>query len=459
MPDIVIPHHYSPRSYQQDFFDAMWARKRAVLVWHRRAGKDKTTLNFTIMKMIERVGLYYYFLPTYAQGKKIVWDGIGGDGFAFMNHFPTELVAGKSETEMQVTLKNGSVFQVIGTDKIDSIVGTNPVGCVFSEYSLQNPKAWDLMRPILGENGGWAVFVYTPRGKNHGWRLYELAQQPVNRDRWYVSRLTVDDTFRDAEGEDGRPVFSAEQVQTERDEGMSEQLVQQEYYVDFEGAVEGAYYADQMALARREGRVTDVPWDSSYMVDTAWDLGVDDSTVILFTQTIGDSHRVIDYYENAGHGLEHYAKIIREKNYVYGQHFAPHDLKVRDWSTGQTRVEFAANLGLNFTVVPRLSVEDGIQAGRRLFPKTKFDEGKCQRLIDALSAYHREWDEKLQVWGAPVHDWASNPADAWRYRAIAYLHLAGGDRTARAHVRFNPFTYDQEQTQAETGFNPLRHTT
>lgn len=153
----------------------MHEKHRAVLVWHRRAGKDKTTLNFTIMKMLQRVGLYYYFLPTYAQGKKIIWDGIGSDGFAFMQHFPNYLVAGRSETEMQVTFRNGSVFQVIGTDKIDSIVGTNPIGCIFSEYSLQNPKAWDLTRPILGENGGWAVFVYTPRGKNHGHRLFELA--------------------------------------------------------------------------------------------------------------------------------------------------------------------------------------------------------------------------------------------------------------------------------------------
>src|SRR5258708_5546794 len=212
---LEVPVNYKPRSYQRAFLDAMQERKRAVLVWHRRAGKDKTTLNFTITKMLERVGLYYYFFPTYAQGKKILWDGIGKDGFAFMKHFPDEIVADRNETEMQIKLTNGSIFQIIGTDKMDSIVGTNPIGCVFSEYALQNPKGWDLMRPVLRENGGWAVFVYTPRGKNHGHRLYDNVRKYP--DRWYVSRLTIDDTYRDAPGEDKLPVVTAQMIQEDRE--------------------------------------------------------------------------------------------------------------------------------------------------------------------------------------------------------------------------------------------------
>lgn len=223
-PTIIIPHRYTPRRYQVPFWQKMQSgTKRAVLVWHRRAGKDKTALNYTISQMFPenggRIGTYYHFLPTYNQGKKIIWDGINFDGMKFMDHFPPELVASKNETEMQVTLTNGSIYQVIGTDKMDNIVGTNPVGCVFSEYSLQNPKAWDLFRPILRENKGWALFIYTPRGRNHGKQLYEMAK---NNPEWFCELRTVLDTER----EDGSPIITAADIENDRKEGMDEQLIQ-----------------------------------------------------------------------------------------------------------------------------------------------------------------------------------------------------------------------------------------
>src|SRR5687768_12893465 len=212
---LEIPFHFKPRSYQAEFFKAMTTgKRRACLVWHRRAGKDKTVINYTVTQMVQRKGIYFYFFPTYAQGKKILWDGIGKDGFKFLHHFPQELLfCEPNQTEMKITFKDpadasqpGSIFQIIGTDNMDSVVGTNPVGCVFSEYALQNPKAWDFVRPILKENGGWAVFVYTPRGKNHGWRLWDAARRKENQARWYTSILTVDDTKRDAPSENGKPI-------------------------------------------------------------------------------------------------------------------------------------------------------------------------------------------------------------------------------------------------------------
>jgi len=179
--NVVTPglHHYFPRSYQIDSLAALdRGIKRVVCVWHRRAGKDKTFLNFTIKKMQERVGVYYHLFPTYGQGKRTIWDGIGADGKPFLSHFPEQLVKNKNETEMQIQTTNGSIWQVIGTDRnLDNLVGPNPVGCVFSEYSIQDPRAWTLLRPILRENGGWAIFIYTPRGENHGWDLYQIAQQ------------------------------------------------------------------------------------------------------------------------------------------------------------------------------------------------------------------------------------------------------------------------------------------
>lgn len=203
-------------------------KKRGCLVWHRRAGKDKTALNFTITQMMKRVGPYYYFFPTFAQGRKIIWDGIDKDGKRYIDHFPKELIAGRpNNTEMKIFLRNGSLFQIVGTDNFDAVVGTNPVGCIFSEYALQNPEAWNYFRPILLENGGWGLFLYTPRGKNHGWHLYEMARKNPN---WYCQLLTIKDTKRD----DGTPVINEDDIQAERDEGMPEDLIQQEYYCSFE---------------------------------------------------------------------------------------------------------------------------------------------------------------------------------------------------------------------------------
>ena len=188
----MIPHNYQPRPYQLPLLRAMDSgKKRACVVWHRRSGKDKTLINLMVKKMFERVGSYYYFLPTYKQGKKILWDGMDRNGMRFLDHFPAQVVTKKNETELKLQVANGSIFQIVGTDNYDSIMGSNPVGCVFSEYALQNPAAWDFIRPILAENEGWAVFNFTPRGMNHGYELFQMAER--NQD-WFCELLTVDDT-------------------------------------------------------------------------------------------------------------------------------------------------------------------------------------------------------------------------------------------------------------------------
>ncbi len=214
--------------------------KRAVCVWSRRSGKDKTFLNFMIRKMFERVGIYYYFFPNYNQGRKILWDGIDRDGFKFMDHVPEAIREKINNQEMKVTLKNNSIMQVIGTDNIDSIMGTNPIGCVFSEYSLQNPEAWEFVRPILAENGGWSVFNYTPRGRNHGHVLYNMARK---NPRWFCELLTVDDMRR----EDGQPVISDDVIEAERESGMSEEMIQQEFYCSFEAALQMCFFGNTLA--------------------------------------------------------------------------------------------------------------------------------------------------------------------------------------------------------------------
>lgn len=218
--ELTLPHHYVPRPYQVPAWRAFESGyKRLLLIHHRRAGKDKTCINMLARSTMERVGTYFYFLPTFAQAKRVIWDGMDGDGFRFINHFPRELWDGDANTtNMRIRLKNGSVFQLVGSDKIDNVVGTNPIGCVFSEYSLQDPSGWEFIRPILLENGGWAIFNGTPRGKvNH---LYELYKMAKSNPEWYCEKLSVDDTG----------AISDEKIQSERDSGMDEELIQQEYY-------------------------------------------------------------------------------------------------------------------------------------------------------------------------------------------------------------------------------------
>lgn len=463
--ELVLPYRFSWRNYQAEAWQALRAGcKRAAFVWHRRAGKDMTAMNWTIREaVLGRPGTYYYFFPTYNQGRKILWDGYDAQGVRFMHRFPgfeqpgTSLVRSTNETEMQVKIARPdgmeSVFQIIGTDKCDHVVGTNAIGNVFSEYSLQNPKAWNLIRPIVAENNGWAIFPYTPRGKNWGFDLYKAACADSS---WFVSLKTVDDTFRDAEGEPrfGERVVSAEAIEAERRAGMPEELIQQEFYCSFEGSLVGAYYADQIKQMRDEKRIKAVRYEPIIPVVTTWDLGVDDETAIVFTQTVDPWVYWIDCYKASGHGLEHYKNLLGTKPYAYGDHFGPHDIKVRDWSTGNTRLQHAAQMGLHFQVVPKLSVADGIQALRRLLPKSIIDEENCAPLIDALSAYRREFDEATQTFRAqPVHDWSSHLADAARYRAVAYHETPREESSDWAETEWSIF--GAKRSAYDSGWNPF----
>jgi len=411
--EITIPHNYTPRTYQLPVLKALDGDiKRAVCVWHRRSGKDYTALNFTIKKMFERVGVYYYFLPTYNQGKKIIWDGIDKDGFKFLDHFPEQLIEKKNEAEMKIVLKNGSLFQIIGTDNYNSIMGTNPVGCVFSEYSLQDPVVWDFIRPIMRENKGWALFLYTPRGENHGYDLYTMAQD--NPD-WFSQLLTVENTHTP----NGKRIITAKDIQSERDEGMSDELIDQEYFCSFEGMVHGAYYTGQYKKAQEENRITNVQWEEGIQVDTWWDLGVGDATAIWFSQVVGQEFRLIDYYEESGEGLAHYIKVLQDKPYIYGFHNAPHDIEHREMISGVSRREMALKLGIPFRVVPNIKVEDGINAVRAIFNQCWFDKTKCKQGLDALRNYHKEFDQKRRTFQKhPYHDWSSHAADSFRYFAV-----------------------------------------
>lgn len=423
--EITLPHNWRPRRYQVPLWQYMeGGGKRAIAVWHRRAGKDATGINWCATAAFRRVGLYWHMLPTYKQGRQIVWNGRTGDGKPFLDAFPKELIARKREDEMLIELKNGSLYQVVGTDDVDRLVGTNPVGVIMSEYSLHDPQAWDYVRPILVENGGWAIFIYTARGRNHGFDILEMAKRQPG---WFAQVLTVDDTLR----EDGRPVVTQEDIQGERDMGMAEELIQQEFYCSFDAALVGAYYKTQIANARKQGRIgSPVPFEPTLPVDTIWDLGVDDAMAIGFFQRHAGTIRVLHYLEAEGEGIQYYIgelhKLQAQNGWVYGEHYAPHDIEVRELMTeARTRRDTARRLGLRFNVVPKQPIADGIQALRTIFPKLFFHNSKeVDWLVDMLSQYTKEFDSKRGVFkDKPKHDFTSHAADMMRYMAESYASV------------------------------------
>jgi hypothetical protein len=403
---IVRMNEFKPREYQLPFFKAFEdpekKHSRFLVIAPRRMGKDYMAFVAAVRALLMQTMTCYYIFPEFASGRRILWDAITNDGRKMMDVIPPETIKDKNEQLMRIRFKNDSVFQVIGSDRYDkSIVGTNPKLMVFSEFALQDPRAFQLSSPILRANGGRAVIISTPRGKNHLWDMYQIAQ---NLPDWWVTKLTIEDTQH----------IPMAEIEKELSEGiMSYDLVQQEYYTSFELGVEGSYYAKYLDLMRLDGRITDVPWQPGIPVHTAWDLGYNDPTCILFFQIIGQSIHIINYYENNQKGGEHYAKIVQQKDYTYGKHIAPHDIAVHDNFTGAERYKSYFDLGIRF-IKPHeshlaLTIEDGIEKVRKSLPKMWIDSRHCAPLIKALENYRQEYDIKKQTYKPkPLHNFASH---------------------------------------------------
>lgn len=410
---------FVPRDYQVPVFDAIEDKgfKRVMCIWPRRAGKDITAWNLCIRELLRSTKTIYYIFPTFASGRKILWDAIDNDGFRILDYLPQELVDSRHEQYMRIRLKNGSHFQIIGSDSYDTtLVGTNPHMVIFSEFALSDSEAYKFVRPILSANGGKLVIVSTPRGRNFFYDMYNVALQ--NPDDWFVSHLTVEDTKH----------ISIDEIMKERELGeMSEDLQQQEYWTSFTKGVEGSYYSKYVDRLRLNGQIGSVPWEPQYPVHTSWDIGVRDSTAIIFFQIVGQTIKVIDYYENSKEGLEHYINVLNGKPYTYGKHVGPHDIRNREFSTGITRWEKARQLGVTFDVADKLSLMDGIEAVRSTLPRMWFDEKKCKILIKSLENYRQEYDSKKKIYKTtPLHDKFSHASDSARYLAIHLPKLRTG---------------------------------
>ena len=287
--------------------------------------------------------------------------------------------------------------------------------------------------------------IFTPRGKNHAIKLYDNWAAEGEENGYFTQKLTVEDT----QGDTGWDI--EELLARERLNGMSEEKIQSEYYCDSDAPIEGSYYSEVLNLIEKQGRIGDVPWEPNLEVHTAWDLGVNDNTAIWFYQQYGEEVRFIDHYEGKNKDFPHYAKIVKEKPYVYGRHYGPHDLEVREYmgSGMRTRVQRAKDMGIKFTTLKRTGKnykDEGIEAARALLYRSRFDAKKCAHGIDCLRAYHRKWDDMAGTFiDHDVHDWASDSADAFRYAAQSIRRIRNEDGS-----------YGRRQTRVKNAYSLLR---
>lgn len=420
MNEIALPNKWRPRHYQKPLWKYLEeGGKRAYVIAHRRWGKDDVCLHWTACAGMERVGNYWHMLPEAAQARKAIWDAINPHtGKRRIDEaFPPVIRKRTVDNEMKIELINGSIWQVLGSDNYNSYVGSPPVGVIFSEWPLADPQAWAYTMPILEENGGWAFFIGTPRGRNHGKRFLEMAQRTAG---WFAAKMAASQT----------DVFRPDQLQRIRDELISlygedegGAKYEQEYECSFDAALPGAYYGKEVNAAENQGRICPVPCDQRFPVFPVFDLGHGDSTSIIYVQIVGREVRIVDYHESSGQDMAYYAKLLRDTGYNIPHVILPHD-GAHGNIRGASCDAQLCTAGFKVKVLERGDVDAGIKLARGLLKHVYIDSKRCERLIDCLRNYHREWDEKNKIFKpTPKHDWSSHAADAFRYLAEAH-HLS-----------------------------------
>jgi len=395
---VVIP--YKPREPQLKIHEAMDSHRFVVGVAHRRMGKTVAALNQLIKAALEneqQAPRYAYIAPTYGQAKRVAWD--------YLTHFVRPLNATANIAELRVDFLDRRI-QLYGSDNPDSLRGQYFDGVVLDEIGDQNPKIWnEIIRPALADRKGWCLFIGTPKGNNHFKELFDRASKEPG---WAALQFKVSET----------QIIDEQELLDARKE-MGDDKYNQEFECSFNAAVEGSYYGKLINDLEENGRMCEITRDDLCKTYCAWDLGIGDSTAIFVMQVAGQEFRVMDHVENHGQGLDWYVEWLKENNWHKAEQLLPHDVEVRELGTGKSRIEVLREAGLDCKVLPRLSVDDGIQAVRRLLPKCWFNMPRVKQGLDCLRNYRREYDEKRNVfYDKPLHDWASHSSDSFRYLAL-----------------------------------------
>jgi len=399
---VEIP--YTPRELQNKLHEDLNNYRFAVLACHRRFGKTVMLINHLIRAALQNKLVnprYAYIAPTYKQAKNIAWDYLK----MFAGPIPTTRF---NETELRCDLPNGARITLLSSENPDSLRGLALDGVCIDEVAQIEPKLWnEIIRPALSDRKGFCYFIGTPAGMSN--LFYELYQHAVADDKWYAYTAPASKT----------KIIDQEELDAAKKQ-MGDTKYRQEFECDWVANIEGSIYGKIMKKLEDNKQITLMAYDPTLLVSTVFDIGVGDSTAIVFYQKLGNTIRIIDFYENRREGLPHYIQVLKEKDYIYDKHFAPHDIEVQEFSSGKTRREVAYQLGIRFKILPKLPLEDGIHSLKMILPRCYFNLDKTKPLIDALRHYHRKYNEKMKMFhNKPVHDWSSHACDAMRYLAIS----------------------------------------
>jgi hypothetical protein len=396
----VIEIPYKPREHQLKVHELLEGKRFAVVVAHRRFGKTVAALNHLIREAVlneKETPRYAYIAPTYGQAKRVAWD--------YLVKYTEPLGGTNNISELRVDFW-GRRIQLYGSDNPDSLRGQYFDGVIIDEVGDQNPKIWtDIVRPALTDRKGWCLFIGTPKGHNH---FKELRDRAEKEDGWGLLEFKASETG----------VVDDTELKAAKSE-MGEDKYRQEFECSFDAAVEGSYYGQILNELEEKKHMQEIPREELSRTFTAWDLGMGDSTSIWVAQLVGTEVRLIDYYENHGVGLDHYVKWIKDNDYLKSEHILPHDVRVRELGTGKSRMEMLEDSGLEVKIAPRMGLDDGIQAVRRLLPRCWFNVPKVQTGLNCLRNYRRDYDEKRKIfYERPLHDWSSHGSDSFRYLAL-----------------------------------------
>jgi hypothetical protein len=380
----------------------------AVLNCHRRFGKSILIIMHLIKKALtndKKNPRYYLIGPTFVSIKRVCWDYLK----QYAGCIPGTTF---NETELRCDLPNGARITLLSSEDPDKIRGIYADGVCIDECSQMNPVLWnEILRPALSDRKGFAYFISTPQGMSN--IFYDLYQHALGDPEWLAYTAKASQTN----------IIDQEELDAAKAQ-MGDTKYKQEFECDWIANIEGSIYGDIIKKLEEDKQITRVSYDPALEVHTAWDLGVDDQTVIIFFQLLGNQILIIDYYENNREGLPHYVQVVKNKDYVYGEHYAPWDLEITEFSSGKTRKEVAYQLGIRFRVLPKLNLEEGIHSLKMLLPKCWFDADQAKPLVDALRQYHRKYNEKMKMFGTkPVRDWSSHACDAARYMAMSITDL------------------------------------
>lgn len=419
-----VRHSFKVRWYQRHFHESLVGgqTKRLIEIAHRRWGKDEIVLNGFRDLSQKRIGTYWHCFPEYAQARKAIWNGINGHtGRRRIDEaYPPEIRKRINDDDMFIETVWGSTWQLLGSDRYNATVGSGPVGVAYSEWALCDPGAWAYHKPMIEESNGVAAFITTPRGNNHAKTMYERAKSSPH---WFAELSRIQDTKALNEAQ------LAESLQEYQDLygiDMGRALFEQEYHCSFVGATIGAYWGAEIAVAEREGRLCAVEIDRNYPVHTVWDLGKAENNPIWCFQSIGKRLSIVDFYRPESDDLEEWCKWLNERAY-HGTDFVPHDITTASWGVIHSRFNTLKLLGRKPSRVDKVSVAEGINAGRQAIKVAQFhvgDDERGQRMehgIDGLRNYRREWDDERKTFKENAFkDWSEHIGSAFRYLGLAW---------------------------------------